>query len=102
MTDFFYAFGSEEDYVSFRDPTDGSLFIQTVCSILEQHWRRRSLLSMMTMVNSRVADQVMRYEEGGTDYPKGSLFMDVENSTLEELVRLAQDRYSNIGEGDLC
>ena len=65
MTDFFFAFGSEEDYVSFRDVTDGSIFIQAVCFILEQHWRRRSLLSMMTMVNSHVADQVMRYEEGG-------------------------------------
>ena len=35
-----YAFGNEEDYVSFRSPTDGSKFIQAVCSILEQHWRR--------------------------------------------------------------
>ena len=32
--------------------------------------------------------------KGRTDFPKGSLFMDVENSTLEELVRLAQDRYT--------
>ena len=63
MTDFFFAFGSEEDYVSFRDFKSGSIFLQAVCLIFEQHWRRRSLLSMMTMVNSNVADQVMRYEK---------------------------------------
>ena len=37
---------------------------------------------------------ILALTNGGTDYPKGSLFMDVENSTLEDLVRLAQDRYS--------
>ena len=37
---------------------------------------------------------ILALTKGSTDYPKPSLFMDVENSTLEDLVRLAQDRYS--------
>ena len=37
---------------------------------------------------------ILALAKGGTDYPKGSMFMDVENSTLADLVRLAQDRYS--------
>ena len=32
---------------------------------------------------------ILAFTKGGTDYPKGSLFMNVENSTLEDLVRLA-------------
>ena len=37
---------------------------------------------------------ILALTKGGTEYPKESLFMDVENSTLEELVQLAQDTYS--------
>ena len=37
---------------------------------------------------------ILALTKGSTDYPKPSLFMDVENSTLEDLVRLAEDRYS--------
>ena len=32
--------------------------------------------------------------KGGTDYPKGSLFMDVEDSAIEDLVCLAKDKNS--------
>ena len=37
---------------------------------------------------------IIALTKGSTDYPKESLFMVVKNSSLEELVRLAQDRYS--------
>ena len=33
----------------------------------------------------RVRRTILALTKGGTDYPKGSLFMGVENSTLEEL-----------------
>ena len=41
-----------------------------------------------------VRKTILALTKGGTDYPKGSLFIDVENSTHEELVLLAQDIYS--------
>ena len=37
---------------------------------------------------------ILALTKGSIDYTKPSLFMDVENSTLEDLVRLDQDRYS--------
>ena len=37
---------------------------------------------------------ILALTKGGTYYPKGSLFMDVENPTLEDLVQLVQNRYS--------
>ena len=35
---------------------------------------------------------ILALTKGGADYPKGSLFMDVKNSTLEELVCIAKDK----------
>ena len=57
--------------------------------------RLRFLGHILRMEPDRLVRRtILALTKGGTDYPKGSLFMDVENSTLEELVRLAQDRYS--------
>ena len=62
MTDFLVGYGCEEDYTSFCGATYGSIFIQTICNVFNQHWRRRSLLSMMTMVNSHLANEVTMYK----------------------------------------
>ena len=66
------------------------------CSTLTLRRRRlRFLGNILRIEPDRLVRRIiLALTKGGTDYPKGSLFMDVENSTLEELVRLAQDRYS--------
>ena len=57
--------------------------------------RLRFLGHILRMEPDRLVRRtIIALTKGGTDYPKGSLFMDVENSPFEELVRHAQDRYS--------
>ena len=60
--DFLVAFACEEDYASFRETRAGSVFIQAVCAIFRQHWRRKSLLNMLTMVNKHMMEQVIPHE----------------------------------------
>ena len=57
--DVLVVFGCEVNHTSFRKKTTGSIFIQTLCRVLGQHWRRHSIMTMLTMVNSEIADQVM-------------------------------------------
>ena len=64
--------------------------------ITNQKRRLRYLGNILRMELDRLLPRtiILALTKGSTDYPKPSLFMDVENSTLEDLVRLAQDRYS--------
>ena len=66
--------------------------------LINHNWKEKveisgtyPLMEPYTLVQRTI---ILAFTKGGTDYPKGSLFMDVENSTLEDLVRLVQDRYS--------
>ena len=63
--------------------------------ITNQKRRLRYLGHILRMEPDRLLRRtiILALTKGSTDYPKPSLFIDVENSTLEDLVRLAQDRY---------
>ena len=62
--------------------------------ITNQKRRLRYLGHILRMEPDRQITIILALIKGSIDYTKPSLFMDVENSTLEDLVRLAQDRYS--------
>jgi len=42
-------------FYSWRNTTNGSWFIQAICSVLQQHHHKKDLLSMMTMVAREVS-----------------------------------------------
>ncbi|XP_068134814.1 caspase-3-like [Hyperolius riggenbachi] len=44
-------------YVAWRDKEEGSWFIQTLCEMLEKHWKSYELLQILTCVNNKVAYQ---------------------------------------------
>lgn len=53
--DIMVAYSSYDGFYSFRNPETGSWFIQALCQELNQNWRTRDLLRMMTSVVRRVA-----------------------------------------------
>ena len=63
---------------------------------------RKRRLRFLGHIRRMESDRLLRRSiilnliKGSTDYPKGTLFMVVENSTPEDLVRLAQDRYNQL------
>ena len=62
--------------------------------ITNQKRRLRYLGHILRMEPDRLLRRtiILALTKGSTDYPKPPLFKDVENSTLEDLVRLAKDR----------
>ncbi|CAL1614289.1 unnamed protein product [Knipowitschia caucasica] len=59
--DFFYAYATAPGYYAWRDETDGSWFIQSLCGILSKH-KDLELLQIMTRVNRKVAFEFESYE----------------------------------------
>lgn len=53
--DVLLAFSTVAGYYSWRNTTNGSWFIQSLCKILKEHSANTDLLTMMTMVNYEVA-----------------------------------------------
>ncbi|CAL7951454.1 unnamed protein product [Xylocopa violacea] len=53
--DILVAYSTYEGYYSFRNPDNGSWFVQELCKELKQNWQTRDLLWMMTSVIRRVA-----------------------------------------------
>lgn len=53
-------------YYAWRDTINGSWFIQSLCKMLEEHYKTRELLSILTLVNRDVAinyESVSKYSE---------------------------------------
>lgn len=48
--DFLYVYSTADGYVSFQNPTNGSWFVQTLCSELEANWQRLEMMQMLTRV----------------------------------------------------
>jgi len=55
QADFLIAFSTQEGYFSWRNPVQGSWFIQALCDELRLHGRTRDLLTLLTFVCRRVA-----------------------------------------------
>ncbi|XP_012277844.1 caspase-1 [Orussus abietinus] len=52
--DIMIAYSTYDGFFSWRNPTAGSWFIQSICNELNRNGRTRDLLTMMTFVNRRV------------------------------------------------
>ncbi|XP_021444674.1 caspase-8 [Oncorhynchus mykiss] len=62
--DFLFAMATVEDYYSFRVPTSGSWFIQTLCKQLKQGCPRGDdILTILTQVNRDVSQMDDRYRD---------------------------------------
>ncbi|KAK1119766.1 hypothetical protein K0M31_013182 [Melipona bicolor] len=51
--DFLYGYSTVEGYYSFR-AKEGSCYIQTLCEVINKHWRTTDLLKMLTMTSRKV------------------------------------------------
>ncbi|XP_050588527.1 caspase-1-like [Bombus affinis] len=52
--DFLYGYSSVEGHYSFRG-LEGSYYIQTLCEVINEHWRNMDLLKMLTITSRKVA-----------------------------------------------
>ncbi|XP_043792908.1 caspase-1-like [Apis laboriosa] len=55
--DFLYAYSTMEGCYSFRDTNQGSWYIQTLCKVINKHWRDCDLLKMLTITLRKVATE---------------------------------------------
>lgn len=55
FSDILVAYSTQDGFYSWRNPDDGSWFIQAICEEFNIHGRTRDLLTLMTFVNRRVA-----------------------------------------------
>lgn len=53
--DFLYAYSTAPGYYSWRNTSNGSWFMQSLCEMLQQHSKQMELMQIMTRVNRRVA-----------------------------------------------
>lgn len=57
-------------YYSWRNPTQGSWFVQALVSIMKEHSNSLDLLSMLTLVNRKVAYEFESFCPGQVDFDK--------------------------------
>lgn len=55
MADFLIAFSTVEGYYSWRNPENGTWFVQSLCRVLREHHENTDLLRMLTIVSRKVA-----------------------------------------------
>ncbi|XP_034484450.1 caspase-like [Drosophila innubila] len=55
QADFLIAYATSPDFVSFRNPRNGSWFIQTLCDVMEEQGYHLEIVRLLTLVNYRVA-----------------------------------------------
>ncbi|EMP40856.1 Caspase-3 [Chelonia mydas] len=54
--DFLYAYSTVPGYYSWRNSSEGSWFIQSLCLMLKQHAKKLELMQILTRVNRKVAE----------------------------------------------
>ncbi|XP_077158392.1 caspase-3 isoform X3 [Paroedura picta] len=54
--DFLYAYSTAPGYYSWRNSSDGSWFIQSLCLMLKNYAKKLELMQILTRVNSKVAE----------------------------------------------
>ncbi|KAG6800595.1 caspase-3 [Apis mellifera caucasica] len=55
--DFLYAYSTMEGCYSFRDTNKGSWYIQTLCKVINEHWKNYDMLKMLTITLRKVATE---------------------------------------------
>ena len=68
MADFLIMYATYPGYSSWRSPVNGSWFIQAMVSVLNRNHIDTDLLSMLTMVNRKVAYEYMSFSLEKEDY----------------------------------
>ncbi|XP_066581905.1 caspase-1-like [Prorops nasuta] len=61
FADILVAFSTYDGFYSWRNPDEGSWFIQALCEELKENGRKRDLLTLLTFVNRRVAVEYQSY-----------------------------------------
>nr|XP_003705392.1 PREDICTED: caspase-1-like isoform X1 [Megachile rotundata]XP_012145508.1 PREDICTED: caspase-1-like isoform X1 [Megachile rotundata]XP_012145509.1 PREDICTED: caspase-1-like isoform X1 [Megachile rotundata] len=57
QADFLIAYSTLDDHVSWRDPSNGSWYLQTLCNVINTHWTTTDLLKMLTITARKVATE---------------------------------------------
>ena len=65
--DFLFAHPTSSGFVSWRSHNEGTWYIKALCDLLEQYHNEYDLLSILTMVNAKVAER--RTSEGFKQMP---------------------------------
>ncbi|XP_056390066.1 caspase-8-like [Hyla sarda] len=64
--DFLTAFASVEEYESLRNPATGSVYIQTLCAVLQDHqFFKTDLISILIKVHNKIADEDYLVKKNG-------------------------------------
>lgn len=67
QSDFLYAYSTVSGFYSWRNTSNGSWFIQTLCQILRQHAHEMTLLRMLTRVNYYISGRKSNTRESETN-----------------------------------
>ena len=63
-SDFFYGFASSFETAATRHPDHGASYIQTLCNVLETHYKDEDLVTMVTRVHYQEAEKVHNVDKG--------------------------------------
>lgn len=67
MADFLIAYSTAEGYYSWRNPENGTWFVQSLCRVLREHHLTKDLLRMLTIVSRIVAVEHESYNDTRLD-----------------------------------
>ncbi|XP_064462969.1 caspase-3-like [Ornithodoros turicata] len=81
--DFFVFYASSPGVPAYRDKDYGSVFIQTLCDVLERNFHHRDFLTMMTLVKLHVAKRDISFDKQSVKQMPNT------NSTLRKNLRFA-------------
>ncbi|XP_076277890.1 caspase-1 [Lasioglossum baleicum] len=55
--DFLIAHSTVDGFFSWRSPTEGTVYVQQLCEVIEEHWQTHDLAEMMTITARLVANE---------------------------------------------
>lgn len=61
--DFLIAHSTVQGFYSWRNPEEGTWYVQCLCDVLEKYWQVKDLISMMTITARMVATEYSSYDE---------------------------------------
>lgn len=61
--DFLFGYSTVEGFKSWRDPINGSWYIQVLCKTLETHWEQFDLMKILTITAREIATEYESYHD---------------------------------------
>jgi caspase 7 len=89
MADILIMYSTVEGFTSWRDPINGSYFIQSLVKQLKEYNGTKDLLTILTFVNRQVAVNVTTYKNRHPGYGRGTQMCSIV-SMLTRLVYFSQ------------